>query len=189
MEAGQKLLLYEWVYQVRKLYPQHEVFNPYGSQLTALSSRVTSSESTLLYETVNCMTLLNQYSRSHEGMRIMSSREDVINGMQLFLTLICGFQKSTLRFYASLSEHFTDTSFSYQDVCLKLNCGYSTAKRKLSPLLTVGFVEKTNQKSRSKHLMQLTQGLLTSESSPADEEDIYREAFSEWADYIGFVEF
>lgn len=189
MEAEQKILLYEWIHQVRLLYPRKAVFNPYSDQLTNLGYEVKRKDQLLLCETVKSVTLLNQHSREVEGGKIMSTREDVVNGLQLFLSVVYGLQKPCMQFYHLLGTHFSRGVFSYQDVCLKLKISYSTAKRKLYPLLAFGLVEKTGDKLCGKELMQLGEGLLKNNCEVDKPEDIYQEAFSEWADYSGFIEF
>ena len=186
MEAGQKILLYEWTQQVRLLYPHKQIHNPYESLLLEIGVRVKAVEKELLKETVKCFTLLNQYSRSQSAHVLESSREDLLNGLQLFLSVVCDFSPSSMRLYMSLCETFGTREFTYQDFCLAYKSGYSTAKRKLSPLLSLGFLSKTRAEQFGKSKMRIAADIFPEITPEPEELSIYEEAFSEWEDFESF---
>ena len=189
--SEKKLLLYELVQIVEALFPNKKSENPYFDITQKQTKDLDLEEQLLFHKVLHSLTILNKQSRINPNKKTFeTAREDVINVLHLFKTELSENPRNVLLFYDKLKEKFKNETFTKLDVQVLLKVPKRSVERYLYHLITYDLVEITSQHFGSKNQYQIKEKP-KNESLNLEklEEDIFAEAFQEWEDFKGFVEF
>jgi hypothetical protein len=184
---NKELLLYQWVRIVREIFPRTRTENPYQNELKALSEKLELTEVFLLEDLIHAITLMNKNSRENEKGELLTTREDLLNAVQLIMPKEKRIAPKHLETLARLRAVFKYEPFTWLQAIIALKTSRSTIKRNLDPLLTNGYIIKLEEKHRKKRLLQIAEpeALLQEKE---EEESMFLEAMGDWSEFQGFVD-
>jgi hypothetical protein len=185
-EESRELLLYQWVRIVREIFPRTRTENPYQNELKAITEKLELTETMLLEDLIHTITLTNKNSRENEKGELLTTREDLLNAVQLIMPKEKRIAPKHLETLERLRVVFKYEPFTYQQAIIRLNTSRSSIKRNLIPLVANGHIIKLKEKYRKKRLLQIA----TPEEILQDEkeENMFLEAMGEWSEFQGFVD-
>lgn len=182
------VLLYEFTRIIIAIYPKKQTTNPFTEATEKLCKKLSISDYLLFTDTLHCLTLLNGISRENSSGDLISSREDILSAIQLLMPDSMCINTTYGSNFETLRQSFKKSPFTYLEASMLLKCSHSSIKRKLSPLISHGLIEKTNLKSGNRMLLKLNSSV---EELPQSEPFLsaFESAFEQWQDYKGFVDF
>jgi hypothetical protein len=187
--TNKKILLYELVQIVEALFPNKKSENPYFETTQKNIQSLDLEEQLLFHKLLHSLTLLNKQSRVNPTRYIFeTSREDVINILHIFKPELAENPRKVFAFYHELQEKFKTQAFTKLEIQVLLKIPKRTVERHLYQLMTYDLVEVTGKHFGSKNLYQIKENPKV-EIQSLEQENIFEEAFKEWEDFQGFVEF
>ena len=174
-----KVLLYRLVQLVRELFPQVHTHCPY-----ALDVKGIDPEDHLLFKAlVHTLTVLNRSSRQTPCQRIVSTRSEVLNALQLVVCPQHRLTAQVLESYDALVARFGTAAFTYVQAASALSVSRRTAIRRLRVLEVYTLVQQQDRKT----------GPTWWTLQPYPQTDppgtsIFEHMQGEWKDYVGFIE-
>jgi hypothetical protein len=189
-----ELLLYQWVRIVKEIFPRTRIENPYQSELASLSEKLDITERFLLEDLLEAITLMNKSSRENEQGELITSKEDLLNAIQLITPKGKRITSKSLDILGRLETVFEGESFTYHQALTALKVSHSTIKRQLAPLIKNGdIIRLKDQKQGFNNNRALLQLVLSKESlihqeEEIEEENMFSEAMGEWTEFQGFVD-
>jgi hypothetical protein len=183
---AKELLLYQWVRIVREIFPRTRTENPYQNELKALSQKLELTETMLLEDLIHTITLTNKNSRENDQGELITTREDLLNAVQLVTPKSKRMTPKSVEILERLKAVFKDESFTWLQAIIALKTSESSIKRNLAPLLANGHIIKLQEKRRKKKLLQISipEELL----QDPKEENMFLEAMGDWTEFQGFVD-
>jgi hypothetical protein len=183
---NKELLLYQWVRVVREIFPRTRTENPYQNELKALSQKLELTETMLLEDLIHTITLTNKNSRENDQGELITTREDLLNAVQLITPKSKRMTPKSVEILERLKAVFKDEPFTWLQATIVLKTSESSIKRNLAPLLANGHIIKLAEKRRKKKLLQIAQPeeLL----QDPKEENMFLEAMGDWTEFQGFVD-
>jgi hypothetical protein len=141
----------------------------------------------LLEDLIHTITLTNKNSRENEKGELLTTREDLLNAVQLIMPKEKRIAPKHLETLARLRAVFKYEPFTWLQAIIALKTSRSTVKRNLVPLLTNGYIIKLEEKHRKKRLLQIAEpeALLQEKE---EEESMFLEAMGDWSEFQGFVD-
>jgi hypothetical protein len=182
-----ELLLYQWVRIVKEIFPRTRTENPYQNELKAITKKLGVTETLLLEDLIHTITLTNKNSRENEKGELLTTREDLLNAVQLVIPKNKRMTSKNVETLAQLKAVFQDEPFTWLQAIIALKTSRSTVKRNLVPLLTNGYIIKLEEKHRKKRLLQIAEpeALLQEKE---EEENMFLEAMGDWSEFQGFID-
>jgi len=184
---NKELLLYQWVRIVREIFPRTRTENPYQNELKALSQRLELTETILLEDLIHTITLTNKNSRENERGELITTREDLLNAVQLITPKSKRMTPKSVEILERLKAVFQDEPFTWLQAIIALKTSESSIKRNLAPLLANGHIIKLAEKRRNKKLLQIAQPEEILQD-PKEEENMFLEAMGDWTEFQGFID-
>jgi hypothetical protein len=188
-EIEKKLLLYELVQIVEALFPNKKSENPYFETTQKNIQSLDLEEQLLFHKLLHSLTLLNKQSRVNPTRYIFeTSREDVINILHIFKGELAENPRKVFAFYYELQQKFKTQPFTKLEAQVLLRTPKRTIERHLYQLMAYDLIEFTGKHFGSKNLYQIKENP-KGDIENLEQENIFEEAFKEWEDFQGFVEF
>jgi hypothetical protein len=183
---NKELLLYQWVRVVREIFPRTRTENPYQNELKALSQKLELTETMLLEDLIHTITLTNKNSRENDQGELITTREDLLNAVQLITPKSKRMTPKSVEILERLKAVFKDEPFTWLQATIVLKTSESSIKRNLAPLLANGHIIKLAEKRRKKKLLQIAQPEEILQDPK--EENMFLEAMGDWTEFQGFVD-
>jgi hypothetical protein len=183
---NKELLLYQWVRIVREIFPRTRTENPYQNELKALSQKLELTETMLLEDLIHTITLTNKNSRENDQGELITTREDLLNAVQLITPKSKRMTPKSVEILERLKAVFKDEPFTWLQATIALKTSESSIKRNLAPLLVNGHIIKLAEKRRKKKLLQIAQPEELLQNPK--EENMFLEAMGDWTEFQGFVD-
>ena len=184
--AEKKVLLYELQQIIKALYPSLKTVNPYQTQIQQYLKDLPIKEKLLYNEIVHSLTLLNKRSRINEHQKIITSKTDILNAMQLLDFEQLPKQKQSLEIHEKLYKKYKNKPFTKLDAQVYLRKSKTTIRRYFMDLQQLELVEKINQKKQFRDLYQVKRKPTNYQEK--ETRSIFEQAFEEWEDYQGWTD-
>jgi predicted transcriptional regulator len=180
-----KVLLYELNSIVKKLYPNKRTTNPYKEQITDYLQQLPITEQLLFESILHTLTIINQKGRIKEKHTIISSRNDVLNALELIQEQQRILpNKKSLECYELLYKKYQNNPVTLLDAQVILRKSQSSIKRYFKALEKLDLVELVKEKRGHKYQYRLLEKM---DTHTTKEPSIYDQAFEEFKDYSGFT--
>jgi len=181
-----KVLLYELQQITKALYPKLKTVNPYQAQTQHYLNDLPITEQLLYKEIVHSLTLLNKQSRLNEHQKIITSKTDILNAMQLLGLEQLPKQNQSLEAHEKLYKKYQNKPFTKLDAQVYLRKSKTTIRRYFIDLKQLELLEKTNQKKEFRDLYQVKRKSIIYQEK--ETRSVYQQAFEEWEDYQGWTD-
>ena len=184
--AEKKVLLYELQQITKALYPTIKTVNPYQEQIQDYLKELPIKEQLLYNEIVHSLTLLNKQSRINEHQKIITSKTDILNAMQLLDLEQLPKQNQSLEAHEKLYKKYRNKPFIKLDAQVYLRKSKTTIRRYFIDLKQLELLEKTNQKKQFRDLYQVKKKPIIYQEK--ETKSIFEQAHQEWEDYQGWTD-
>ena len=185
--TNKKILLYRLVQIIEELYPNRRTKNPYFEQFNEQLQGLEIDEQLLYHKLLHCYTLLNKQTRIYENSHtVASSKEDIINVFQFFKNDYQINAQKLYNFYNELEKTFRKEAFSKLEIQVRLRANKRFVERCLGQLQVYGLLKCVFRETAKQSKYQLQSNDYKIENQV---QDYFAEAFEEWEDFKGFVEF
>jgi hypothetical protein len=140
----------------------------------------------LLEDLIHTITLTNKNSRENDQGELITTREDLLNAVQLITPKSKRMPPKSVEILERLKAVFKDEPFTWLQATIALKTSESSIKRNLAPLLVNGHIIKLAEKRRKKKLLQIAQPEELLQNPK--EENMFLEAMGDWTEFQGFVD-
>ena len=184
--AEKKVLLYELQQITKALYPTIKTINPYQEQIQHYLKDLPIKEQLLYSEIVHSLTLLNKQSRINEHQKIITSKTDILNAMQLLDLEQLPKQNQSLEVHEKLYKKYKNKAFTKLDAQVYLRKSKSTIRRYFIDLKQLELIEKLSQKENYRALYQVKRKPIIYQEQ--ETRTIFEQANEEWENYQGWTD-
>jgi len=181
-----KVLLYELQQITKALYPKLKTVNPYQAQIQEYLKDLPIREKLLYKEIVHSLTLLNKQSRLNEQQKIITSKTDILNAMQLLELNQIPKQTQSLEAHEKLYKKYRNKPFTKLDAQVYLRKSKTTIRRYFKDLKQLELLEKTNQKKQFREQYQVKRKAVNYQEE--ETRSIFEQAHEQWEDYQGWTD-
>jgi hypothetical protein len=190
-QLEKKLLLYELVQIVEALFPNKKSENPYFETAQKQTQNLNLEEQLLFHKLLHSLTILNKQSRINPTRQTFeTSREDIVNVLHIFKGELAENPRKVFAFYYQLETKFKTQGFTKLEAQLLLRTSRRSVERCLYQLMAYDLITVAGKEKHfgNKNLYQIKEHPKM-DIENLEEENIFEEAFREWEDFKGFVEF
>ncbi len=176
-------LVYELIQICRELGGRKQTENPYRSTINKFKHILSIGTYLQLNEMIHCLTLLNRSAREKERGIYISTREDVVNAMNMILPDKIKLTEKELETHRKLKHHFGDVPFTYLEAAVKLRLSLSSIKRQLTPLKAYAMVRDLPREGGERRQMQVIE---QKSIKQVKKQSMFEDMMEDWKDFRGF---